>query len=91
MVIRSRISRRRLLSMSAAAGGLIAVGGHRAAAQPAKRIEQYAPELDSIISRSEPVQELASGTGGASDRPRGRCGGKKGAIFFTATSTTIGA
>jgi gluconolactonase len=32
-----------------------------------KRIEQFAPELDRIISVSEPIQELASGFGG----PRG--------------------
>ena len=32
-----------------------------------KRIEQFAPELDRIISTSEPIQELASGFGG----PRG--------------------
>src|SRR5450755_2039289 len=64
MAIGTRISRRQLMSMSAAAGGLIAVGGHRASSQTAKRIEQYAPELEGIISSSEPVQELASGTGG---------------------------
>ena len=29
-----------------------------------KRIEQFAPELDRIISVSEPIQELASGFGG---------------------------
>jgi gluconolactonase len=29
-----------------------------------KRIEQFAPELDKIISGSEPIQELASGFGG---------------------------
>jgi gluconolactonase len=82
MVIRSRISRRRLLSMSAAAGGLIAVGGHRASAQPAKRIEQYAPELDSIISRSEPVQELASGTGGTLGPTEGPLWWKEGGYLI---------
>jgi gluconolactonase len=82
MVIRSRISRRRLLSMSAAAGGLIAVGGHRASAQPAKRIEQYAPELDSIISRSEPVQELASGTGGTLGPTEGPLWWKEGGYLL---------
>src|SRR5438309_1379227 len=35
-----------------------------AAAQSAKRIEQFAPELDKIISSSEPIRELASGFGG---------------------------
>ena len=64
MTSKSRISRRHLLSMSAVAGGLIIGGGHRASAQPAKRIEQLAPELESIISTSTPIEELASGTGG---------------------------
>jgi gluconolactonase len=55
------ISRRRMLAMSAAAGGL-AIGGARA--QAAKRIEQFDPALDKIISTSEPIKELASGFGG---------------------------
>ena len=57
-------SRRQILAVSAAAGGLLIGSGYRASSQPAKRIEQYAPELDGIISTSEPIQELASGTGG---------------------------
>jgi gluconolactonase len=55
------ISRRQMLAMSAAAGGL-AIGGARA--QAAKRIEQFDPALDKIISASEPIKELASGFGG---------------------------
>jgi gluconolactonase len=55
------ISRRQMLAMSAAAGGL-AIGGARA--QAAKRIEQFDPALDKIISTSEPIKELASGFGG---------------------------
>ncbi len=40
-------------------------GGIRSVlAQAAKRIEQLAPELDKIISPSEPIQELAEGFGG---------------------------
>jgi len=50
-----------MLAMSAAAGGL-AIGGARA--QAAKRIEQFDPALDKIISTSEPIKELASGFGG---------------------------
>ena len=59
------ISRRRMLAMSAAAGGL-ALGGDvgRAFAQTGKRIEQLAPELDKIIATSEPIKELADGFGG---------------------------
>jgi gluconolactonase len=55
------ISRRQMLAMSAAAGGLM-IGG--AFAQAAKRIEQFDPTLDKIISTSEPIKELASGFGG---------------------------
>ena len=33
--------------------------------QSSKRIEQFAPELEKIISTSEPIQELAEGFGGA--------------------------
>src|SRR6266571_2548934 len=48
-----------------AVGSLAMAGGVRGAlAQAAKRIEQLAPELDQIISTSEPIQELATGFGG---------------------------
>ena len=66
------ISRRRMLAMSAAAGG-IALGGDVgcAFAQTDKRIEQLAPELDKIIATSEPIQELADGFGGPLGPGRG--------------------
>jgi gluconolactonase len=58
----SRISRRHALQI--AAGGLAITASHRGAqAQPAKRIEQLAPELDAIISTSEPILELGRGFG----------------------------
>ena len=48
-----------------AVGGLAMAGGVRGVwAQAAKKIEQLAPELDKIISTSEPIQELAEGFGG---------------------------
>jgi len=54
-----------MLAMSAAAGSVaVASGFHDASAQVVKRIEQYAPELDSMISASERIQKLATGTGG---------------------------
>jgi gluconolactonase len=57
-----RISRRRALQI--AAGSLAVTAGLRgASAQPAKRIEQLAPELDAIISTSEPILELGRGFG----------------------------
>jgi gluconolactonase len=65
MRCRTIVSRRHVLAMSAAAGSLAISRDFRgAAAQTAKRIEHLAPELDSIISTSEPILELASGTGG---------------------------
>ena len=48
------ISRRHMLALSAAAGGLAFGGGmSRAFAQASTRIEQLAPELDKIIATSE--------------------------------------
>ena len=76
-------SRRRMLAMSAAAGSFAIGGGYReAAAQAAKRIEQYAPELDGIISTSEPIQELASGTGGALGPTEGPLWWKEGGYLL---------
>ena len=65
---RSAVSRRDLLGM-AGAGGLGAHGRHarRARAGAAKRIEQFAPELEKIISTSEPIEQLASGLGGGAN------------------------
>ncbi len=57
----SRISRRHALQI--AAGGLAITSLRGAQAQPAKRIEQLAPELDAIISTSEPILELGRGFG----------------------------
>ena len=59
------ISRRRLLEMVGAAGGLALVGGATGAwAQSAKRIERLSPELDAIIDTSQTIRELATGFGG---------------------------
>src|ERR1700680_4970489 len=82
MTIQNRISRRHVLSMSAAASGLIVSSGYRAFSQPAKRIEQYALELDSIISTSEPIQELASGTGGTLGPTEGPLWWKEGGYLL---------
>jgi gluconolactonase len=60
------ISRRHVLGMAVTVGGLAIAGGIRGIeAQATKRIEQLAPELEKIISTSEPIQELADGFGGA--------------------------
>jgi len=66
-------SRRQILALSASAGCLaIESTLHSASAQGAKTIEQYAPELEQVLSTAEPVQELASGSGGALGPIRGR-------------------
>src|ERR1700736_6005222 len=61
-------SRRHMLALSAAAGGLAIGGGYRdAAAQAAKRIERLDPALDQIISTSEPIVDLATNLGGTAN------------------------
>jgi len=46
--------------MAVATGGLVmSVGVNRVLSQSSKRIEQLAPELEKIISTSEPIQSLA--------------------------------
>jgi hypothetical protein len=57
------ISRRQMLELAAAGGLALAGGGPDAQAQGAKRIDQNAPELDKIISTSEPIMELGTGFG----------------------------
>jgi len=59
------VSRRQILSTTASAAAFAMAGGVRAGwAQAATRIDQYAPELEKIISVSEPIRELANGLGG---------------------------
>jgi len=59
------ISRRQMLAMSAAAGGLAISGvGGASAQQQTKRIEQLDPVLDKIISTLEPINDIAQGMGG---------------------------
>ena len=68
MIAQIGISRRRALEMAIAMGGLAMGGGSgRAQTPPQPKIEQLAPELDKIISPSEPIQHLADGFGGARD------------------------
>ena len=63
MVAQFRLSRRYVLGVTAAVGGL-AMSGGIARGQSTARVEKLAPELDRIISTSEPVQHLADGFGG---------------------------
>src|SRR3977135_4153672 len=75
------LSRRHLLQTASAAGGLVLAG--RAFAQaPARKIEQFSPELDKIIATSEPIQELASGFGGDLGPAEGPVWGKEGGYLL---------
>jgi gluconolactonase len=77
------ISRRHLLALSAAAGGFaISSGLRQASAQVAKRIERLDPALDSIISTSEPVRELAAGMGGPNGPVEGPVWWKEGGYLL---------
>lgn len=60
----SVLSRRDVLRMAGAVGGLTVSGVPELWAQSARRIESLAPELDRVISTSEPIRELATGYGG---------------------------
>jgi gluconolactonase len=65
MRVQYGLSRRRMMLISAAAGVLAIKGGvGGASAQTGKRIERLAPELDNIVSASEPIRDFDSGTGG---------------------------
>jgi len=79
MVARNGISRRRMLAMSA---GLAVGGGVRASAQVVKRIDKFAPELDNVISATEPILELGSGFGGGGNT-EGPVWWSDGAVYFT--------
>jgi gluconolactonase len=84
MPARTSVSRRTMLAMTAAASGLAATAGvDGALAQSDKRrIERFAPELDSIISTSEPIQELGSGTGGPGGPTEGPVWFKEGGYLL---------
>ena len=59
------LSRRDMMKLAGAAGGLAIAGGASGIhAQGAKKIESMAPELANIINTSEPIRELATGFGG---------------------------
>src|SRR3954466_14113486 len=59
------MSRRQALAIAIAMGGLAMSGGlGRSQTPPQPKIEQLAPELERIISPTEPVQSLAEGFGG---------------------------
>ena len=60
----SVLSRREVLRMAGAVGALAVTHVPDLWAQSARKIESLAPELDRVISTSEPIRELATGYGG---------------------------
>jgi hypothetical protein len=79
MIAQIGISRRRALEMAIAMGGLAVAGGAgRAQTPPTPKIEQLAPELEKIISTSEPIQHLADGFGGTQGPAEGPLWWKEG-------------
>jgi hypothetical protein len=65
VALEHKVSRRRtLITLSGAAGGFIIDSTlRRSFAETVTRIEQFAPELEKVISTTEPIRELASGFG----------------------------
>ena len=60
-----RLTRRHMLASAAASGAAFTARlCGVASAQGAKRIEQFAPELDKIIGTDESINQLADGVGG---------------------------
>src|SRR6476660_5299931 len=83
MGAQQNISRRQVLHRALAAGSL-AIAGHvrRVGAQTGPRIEQLAPELEQIISPSEPIQMLAEGFGGTLGPAEGPLWWKEGGYLL---------
>src|SRR2546428_1474924 len=87
MRVQNSLSRRDVLGMAVAVGSLALSGGVRSVkAQAAKRIESLAPELDKIISPSEPIRELADGLGGPQGPAEGPVWWKEGHYLLCSDS-----
>ena len=72
MDARNRISRRRMIEMTALAGGAAFAGRiGEAFAQEAPHIDSFDPALDAIISTSEPIRVLTEGYGGPNGQAEG--------------------
>ena len=65
------LSRRLMLELGLSAGFALAASRGAWAAAPSAHIERLAPELDAILSPSEPVRVLATGYGGDAGQAEG--------------------
>jgi gluconolactonase len=71
------------VTLSAVAGGLfIGTPLQRSFAQAVTRIEQFGPELENIISTTEPIRELASGFGNELGNTEGPVWWKEGGYLL---------
>jgi gluconolactonase len=78
-----QLTRRDLLASAAAGGAAFSVAPSSvASAQGAKRIQQFAPELDVIISIGEPINQLAGGVGGDGGPAEGPVWWKEGGYLL---------
>jgi len=78
-----RLTRRHMLASAATGGAAFSAGlSGVACAQNAKRIEQFAPELDKIIGAGEPINQLADGVGGDNGPAEGLVWWKEGGYLL---------
>jgi gluconolactonase len=76
------LTRRHMLASAAATGAAFGGLGGTAFAQGAKRIERFEPELDQIVSTSEPILQLADGVGGDGGPAEGPVWWKEGGYLL---------
>ena len=82
--MRRGFSRREMLALAGAAGGLAVAGNipRVFGAQAAQRIEQMDPALANIISTTEPIRQLATGFGGDIGPAEGPVWMKEGRFLY---------
>jgi gluconolactonase len=76
------MSRRHMLGIASAAGGVALTGVRAGRAQAAVGIDKFDPRLDRIISTDEPIKELASGFGGELGPAEGPVWWKEGGFLL---------
>src|SRR3981189_316072 len=76
------LTRRHMLVSAVAGGAAFSTGLYGTSAQGAKRVEQFAPELDKIIGPGESINQLADGVGGDNGPAEGPVWWKEGGYLF---------